>query len=332
MFGAKLNIRDGSSKSKRRSLFRSQTQKPWFLATTTIPSCAPHPAFIRSPQPSYLPSQSIRALSNTTTLPSVSPEASASPSLPPSVTQPRSFKKAAPFPKRYPSKYYPCSGLASPTHRRSSRVHSVDSMVFGSRASSIKHLPSRTSGVNVTDSSWVGSLEFTPPPASKATAPQYTLPAADQAAGVVPPSASLATTLDYATPFASRLASVDCMTSSASSVMSIESASSSRNRVTSFDSVSSLGSRNSSISSIESPLPASPTLQPQTDDNIILDHQDLQFLGDLFDFDQLMTGQTQIPFNDNMSSPKPDGMFGYAFPYLQNTIASFPMNFMQTFS
>lgn len=316
-FASKLNIRDGVSKSKRKSLFRSQTHVPWFFATTTIASNAPHPAFIGTSKPSTPPTQVIKAPS------AAYPQPPIPQYVPPSVALPRSLKKAAPFPKRYPSKYHPYSHISTSTPPRSSGVYSVRSTTsFASRASAMRSMPSRASNDKVTDStshpvSWVMALEVALPPGWD----EPNLPFTNRA-----------TTVDY-TPPASRATSINSLQSSGQRVSSSDSTTSSTSRVTSFESDSSFGSRTSSLSSIESPFPPSPTLQPQVDDTLFLEHQDLQFLGDISDFDQLMTGNTQLSSEvDNPFSSKLDGMFGYAFPYLQNTLSSFPMNFIQTLS
>ncbi|KJA25889.1 hypothetical protein HYPSUDRAFT_388785 [Hypholoma sublateritium FD-334 SS-4] len=234
-FAAKLNIRDGASKSKRKSSFRSQTQTPWFFATTTIAPCAPHPAFILTSRPPTSPKQATKAPFSDTSFALGSPQPLQT-TLSPTVTKQSRLPKAAPFPKRYPSKYHPYSHISALAPHRSSRAHDVSATSFGSRASSLASMPSRTSSAKVTETalpavSWVSTLEFTSPPAM----------------GVV--------TLEATSPSVSRVSSVDSLPSSRSMVTSVESAASSGSRITSFDSSSSFGSRTSSLSSINSPQP-----------------------------------------------------------------------------
>lgn len=311
-FASKLKLRDGASTNKRKSAFRSQMQTPWYFATTTIASCAPHPAFIQAPRPSAFPAELISTSSSGTSLPLASPQPPSIISSPSLARQSRSLKKAAPFPKRYPSKYHPYAHVSASLHHGPSRLHSVESTTFGSRASSIRSMPSRANSAMVTEStshpvSWVATLESTPPCAS-------------------------VTTLEYTPPAGSTTSSVYSTPSATNRITSMESTAYSASRIPSFDSNSSFGSRTSSLSSLESPLPSSPYLQPQTDDTLAFDHQDLQFLGELSDFDQLMTGNTPLSLSGDPFSPKADGTFGYSFPYLQNVLTSFPMNFIQTLS
>ncbi len=312
---------------KRKSSFRSNAQRSWFSATTTVPPCAPHPALIRIRQP-FAPSTRPIEVSATPSL-SRSPRA---PAISMTVVQPRSPKKAAPFPKRYPSKYHPYSRAHALVPNHFSEGRSVGSSVsFGSRPSAMKSMPSRATVENTTSHpvTWVAALEFAVPSASRAVIVESMSQSASKVATIEPVSGGA--TDDYTLRLPSGVIPVNSMSFPADRVTSLGSTTSSGSRVTSFNSTSSFGSRTSSISSLESSFPVSPALQPQVDD-IFLGHQDLQFLGEMSDFDQLMTGNTQMPFSDDLFSPKPDGVFGYALPYLQNALASLPMNFVQTLS
>ena len=97
MFASKLNLVDCSSAAQTRR--KTSFTKPWFAATVTIASPAPHPALLRRSCVSPL-SQTTAPV---TSVPPIQTSLrSRSPSITP-VSQPSSQKKRAPIPRRTPN-------------------------------------------------------------------------------------------------------------------------------------------------------------------------------------------------------------------------------------
>ena len=134
---SKLNLREGLPKNHNRRMASKSTssRSPWFAATITIPSPAPHPALVLSAD-SRLPPVASTSNSFSQDL-SVRSTTRSSPCR--DILQRR---KVAPLPHRAPSSSARTVSSSSSYQASSSRTSSRNSTTFGSRTSSSSSLSS----------------------------------------------------------------------------------------------------------------------------------------------------------------------------------------------
>ena len=135
LFASKLNLREGVSRAQTPRNNSTSCHRPWFAATVTIPSPAPHPALLRTPYTrSTSPSASNSCLPY---LNQVTRTGSKSPIHRSPCQNASKNRKMAPLPRRTPPK----------------ADSAVDSLSISSRASSLSSVTSSQSRSTSTSSS-----------------------------------------------------------------------------------------------------------------------------------------------------------------------------------